>query len=130
VKKLSRFLLATTALAAVLVFAACSTANPGGSPGSSPTVPAGAVVLTANLNQFAPTNVTAPAGEAFQIWFTNLENVPHNVHVYDPAGASVVASEVFNGPAVQAVSVPALDPASYRLACDVHPEMNATLVAE
>jgi plastocyanin len=88
-------------------------------------------VVTANLNVFAPTSVTAPAGQAFQIWFNNLENVPHNVRVVDGAGATMgEAGEIFNGPAARIQDVPALSPATYRLLCDVHPEMTAQLVAQ
>ena len=87
-------------------------------------------MIAGNVNQFAPTSITAPADEPFQIWFTNLENVPHNVHVKDAAGATMgAAGEIFNGPGARALDVPALTAATYRVVCDVHPDMTAELVA-
>ncbi len=118
--------LVAAALFAALSVGACSpgAANP------SLTPPTGAVVITGNQNQFAPASLTASAGQPFQIWFSNLENVPHNVHVKDAAGATVAGpGEIFNGPAARTLDVPALNAAAYRVFCDVHPEMTAELVA-
>lgn len=113
------------ALATAVLAGACAS----GPPTPSGTPPAGAVVISANFSQFAPTSVSAPAGEAFQIWFNNQENVPHNVHVLDAAGTSIKQGEIFNGPAARTLDVPALSAATYRLVCDVHPNMTAELVA-
>jgi plastocyanin len=125
VKNLTIKLVPAALLAAALAAACSAPANP------SASAPAGAVVITANANVFAPASVTAPAGQAFQIWFNNLENVPHNVRVVDAAGTTMgEPGEIFNGPAARTQDVPALTAATYRLLCDVHPEMTAQLVAE
>lgn len=123
-KNLRAFPLAAV-LAAALFVGACASAPAG----PTATAPAGAVAVSANLSRFAPQSVTAPAGTAFQIWFNNLENVPHNVHVLDATGTSIARGEIFNGPAAQILDVPALNAATYRLVCDVHPDMTGSLVA-
>jgi len=118
-------LVAAAILAAATFFVAC-----GGAAGPVATQPAGSVLVTANLNKFAPTSVSAPADEAFTIWFENQENTPHNVRVADAAGATVgEPGPIFNGPAAQPLAVPALAAGTYTLLCDVHPDMRADLVA-
>ena len=118
-------LVAAAILAAATFLVAC-----GGASGPAATQPAGSVLITANLNKFAPTSVSAPADQAFTIWFENQENVPHNVRVADAAGTTIgEAGPIFNGPAAQPLEVPALAAGSYTIFCDVHPDMRADLIA-
>jgi plastocyanin len=101
---------------------------------SSPTLqsspPPGAVMVSANQQQFEQAVVNAPAAAAFTIWFENREAVPHNVNLVDAAGASQAKGDIFSGPAARALEVTALAPGNYRLICDVHPDMSAQLIAE
>ena len=103
-------------------FSACS-----GS--ATQTRPPDAVYVSANQLVFVESQVAAPANEAFQIYFENLEVVPHNVNVADGAGTSIARGEVFSGPAGRILDVPALAAGTYKLLCDVHPDMISELVA-
>jgi plastocyanin len=106
----------------MLVVAGCGS-------GPAATRPPDAVYLSANGVAFQLAVVQAPANEAFQLYFENLEAAPHNVNVADPTGTSVARGEVFTGPSGQTLQVPALAAGTYKLLCDVHPDMHAQLVA-
>ena len=92
--------------------------------------PPGAVMVSANQQQFEQAVVSVPAGSAFTIWFENREAVPHNVNVHDGGGASVAKGDIFTGPAARPLEVPTLTPGNYRLICDVHPDMSAQVIAQ
>lgn len=109
---------------------AAAIAGCGGAPAPLPTPPPGAVVITAQGNVFAPAQVTAPAGVAFTLFFENRDKEPHNVRLWDAAGAMVFPGEIFPGPAAKVESVPALAAGTYRITCDIHPDMTAQLVAQ
>ena len=100
-----------------------------GTPGPLPTPPPGAVVVSAGDLSFDQTSVAAPSGVAFTIWFLNRVNVPHNLRIADSSDTTVVATEIFGGPAARLVEVPALAAGAYTLICDVHPGMTAELSA-
>jgi plastocyanin len=73
----------------------------------------------------------APAGEAFTITLVNNDSAPHNVSVYvEEGGDSIVQGDVINGDETVTVEVPALDAGEYYFMCDLHPEMNGTVVVE
>jgi plastocyanin len=95
-----------------------------------PTPPPGAVVITVQGNAFITQHVTTPADEAFTLFFENHDNEPHNVRIWDAAGTSVAVTEIFSGPAARTIDVVALATGTYRLTCDVHPEMTAELVVQ
>ena len=98
--------------------------------GPAITQPPEAAYVSATGLAFVQPNVAAPANEAFQIYFENLEAVPHNVNILDDAGVSVAQGEVFTGPSARTLDVPSLAAGQYRLICDVHPEtMRSILVA-
>jgi plastocyanin len=117
------------------VLAACSGAS-AGSPAASPAAsapPAGdAVVVTAKDLKFGQTNLTVPADEAFDLVLDNQESAPHNVAIYTDSSASTKISvgEIFSGPAQKTQTVPALAAGSYFFRCDVHPDMQGSIVAE
>ena len=94
------------------------------------TPPPGAVVVSANQQQFEQAVVNVPASTPFTIWFENRESVPHNVNVVDVAGASQAKGDIFTGPAARALEVPALAAGNYRIICDVHPDMSAQVIAQ
>ncbi|HEX5147812.1 MAG TPA: cupredoxin domain-containing protein [Candidatus Limnocylindrales bacterium] len=119
-------------LAAAL--AACS--NTSAAPASTD-VPAGApagdaATLTAKDFKFTESQVTVPADEAFELTFDNQDGAPHNVAIYTDSSASTKVSvgEIFGGPGQKTQSVPALAAGTYFFRCDVHPDMQGTLVAE
>ena len=117
-------------LAAVL--AACSGAT--GTQSAAPSAaPAGdAVTITAKDLKFGQTEVTVPADEAFDLVFDNQEGAPHNVAIYTDSSASTKISvgEIFSGPAQKTQTVPAMAAGTYFFRCDVHPDMQGSIVAE
>ncbi len=92
----------------------------------------GNVDLSANNLEFDASVIEAPAGEEFTITFTNNESQPHNVAVdMEEGGDEIVTGEVITGPdATTTITVPALEPGEYYFLCDVHPNMNGTIVVE
>jgi plastocyanin len=120
-----------------VVLAACSgtsaapaTGDPAAPTASAPT--GDAVTITAKDLVFGQTELTVPAGEAFELVFDNQEGAPHNVAIYTDSSASTKVSigDIFSGPAQKSQSVPALAAGTYFFRCDVHPDMKGTIVAE
>jgi plastocyanin len=78
-------------------------------------------------------DVTAPAGEPFQLLFDNRDSQPHNVVIAasDAADAErFLREEPFLGPREQAWDVEPLEEGSYYFFCEVHPTtMTGTLDA-
>ena len=75
--------------------------------------------------------IEAPAGEAFTISFTNNDSAPHNVSVYTEEGGEVIVEgEVIDPGASTEVQVEALDAGEYYFVCDIHPDMNGSVVVE
>jgi plastocyanin len=125
----------------ILVFASALAACGGSSDSSEPadggsggtaTVVDGEVAISANDLAFDASTIEAPAGAEFTITFTNNESQPHNVAIYsEEGGDEIVVGEVITGPdATTQIVVPALDAGTYYFQCDVHPDMNGTLVIE
>ena len=105
----------------------------GGCPGTgTATLTDGEVRICADDLAFDVTTIEAPAGEEFNITFTNAEAVPHNVAVYtEEGGDEIFVGEVITGPDVTTqLPIPALDAGTYYFRCDVHPEMEGTIVVE
>lgn len=119
-------------LVAAAVLAACTSPSeePSLCPGGGATVEGGDVALCADNLEFDAITIAAPAGEDFTITFTNAESQPHNVAVYiGEGGDSIVIGEIITGPDVTTqVVVGALEPGTYYFRCDVHPEMEGTIV--
>ncbi|MGH2476182.1 MAG: cupredoxin domain-containing protein [Candidatus Limnocylindrales bacterium] len=104
-------------------------ASPSASPGSD----SGAIMISANGIAFEQAEVNVPAGEPFQIEFTNNDaGIPHNVAIHrdSPTGEAVFEGEIFNGVETRTYDVPALDAGAYAFICTVHPNMVGTLTAE
>lgn len=106
----------------------------GGCPGTggTATVTDGEVRICSDDLEFDATTIAAPAGEEFNITYTNAESAPHNVAVYtEEGGEEIFIGEVITGPDVTTqLPIPALDPGTYYFRCDVHPEMEGTVVVE
>jgi plastocyanin len=103
-----------------------------GQPGpGGPEDPEADVVIHALNIQFEERAFSAPAGASFTIGFVNLDaNIPHNVEIKSPAGASILQGEIFNGVDVRVYDVPALDAGAYPFVCTVHPNMTGTATIE
>ena len=111
------------------------TAAPSAEPSTEPSASAdaGGLAITAAALAFEPTEVTAPAGEPFQIAFTNNDaGTPHNVAVHrdSATGEELFQGEIFPGVETRTYDVPALDAGMYTFICTVHPTMVGTLTAE
>ena len=110
-----------------IALAACS----GGGAAAAITPPPEAdLTITAERGSFEPSEIAAPAGTSFEMFFRNLDPAPHNVSIF--TDASVSESRFVGGVITDASTVyrvPALEAGSYFFRCDVHPEMTGTLVA-
>ena len=92
---------------------------------------AGGLEITAADLLFSTDTLTAPAGEDFVVTFTNNDTVPHNFSVYtEEGGDAIVTGDIINEGETDEVEVSALEPGTYFFMCDLHPEMNGTLVVE
>lgn len=139
---------ASIAVMCAVALTACATANPGWTyePAPSVTPPpsvevsaepsasgdSGAIQISAVGLAFEQAEVNVPAGEAFQIEFTNNDPAtPHNIAIHrDTAtGEEVFKGAIFDGVATQTYDVPALDAGAYAFICTVHPTMVGTLTA-
>ena len=114
-----------------------ASAAPSGSPGASPAASGAAsgtvIELTAAGIAFDKTDLTAPAGAAFQIKFTNNNaGIPHNVaiHTGSPTGPIVWQGAIITGVTTQVYDVPALAAGTYGFTCVVHPNMTGTLTVK
>ena len=79
------------------------------------------VEISADNTQFDIDSFEAPADTAFCIAFENLEDVPHNVAIYD-GGEALFQGEILNAAGSIVYEVPALPAGEYRFICDVHPQ--------
>jgi plastocyanin len=124
----------STTLALIAVLAACSTPaetddNTGG---GTVAVVDGVVELTAADLAFDANVIQAPAGEAFTISLINNDTAPHNVTVYVAEGGDRIGEEgaTINEGETTELAVEALEPGTYYFQCDIHPNMNGTIVVE
>ena len=109
---------------------AASAAASGGAGGEGTlTVEGGAVTITAQNIEFDATTIEATAGEAFTVTLQNDDSAPHNFSVYtEEGGEAIVEGEIVDGGASVDVEVPELEAGEYFFVCDLHPNMNGTLV--
>ena len=130
---------AIPSLALVLVLAACGGSTPsnagddaGGDAdagGATVAVTDGVADLSADNLEFDAATIEAPADTPFTIVFTNAEAQPHNVAVYTEQGGDEIAKgEVIDEGQTDEVAVEGLAAGEYYFQCDVHPDMNGTIV--
>ena len=132
---LRRGALITLILVFATALAACSGSSDESEPadggtGGTATVADGEVGISADNLEFDVSTIEAPAGAEFTITFTNNESQPHNVAIYsEEGGDEIVVGEVITGPdATTQIVVTALDAGTYYFQCDIHPDMNGTVV--
>lgn len=113
-------------LAAATALAAC--AGPS-APTPSPPPPTDATITSGAL-EFGTGSLAAPANRPWTIRYVNQSLMPHNVAIY---ADSTAAELIIRGDTIEqrdiVYSVPALVTGTYFFRCDVHPEMNGTVVA-
>jgi plastocyanin len=138
---LRRGALLTLTLSLGLVLAACSSgtdaSQPAGSTGETAdtgdtaTVENGAVEISAANLEFNVTTIQATAGEDFTITLVNDDTAPHNISILSAEGGDELAvGPTADGGQTVETTVTALEPGTYYFQCDIHPEMNGTLVVE
>jgi nitrite reductase (NO-forming) len=91
------------------------------------------LALMASGMKFTTGCLAAPAGKPFTITFMNHDaGVPHNVSIYKDSSAtdSLFKGDLLQGPGTTTYKVGALPAGTYFFRCDVHPEMNGTLVVK
>lgn len=122
---------APSASAAPSPSAAPSAAASAPSGSAAPSGAATVVQVSALNSAFDPTELSAPANQAFQIEFANNDpSIPHNVAIKDAAGTQVFNGQVFNGVETRTYDVPPLAAGTYQFVCSVHPNMTGTLSAQ
>ncbi len=101
----------------------------GGSTGTA-TVEDGAVDVTAEESLvFNVQTIEATAGEDFTITLVNNDTAPHNISIYSAEGGDeLVIGDIAEAGQTVTVDVSALDAGEYYFQCDVHPDMNGTVV--
>ncbi len=111
---------------------ASSTAPGASAAPSAPSAATGTVLqLAASGIQFTTAALDVPADQPFSIAFDNQDaGVAHNVEIKDATGADVFKGTIFNGPAKQTYSIPALKTGAYTFNCTVHSNMTGTLTVK
>ena len=139
---LRRGAILTLTLAIGLLLAACTSsdgessapdASTGGQAagGGTVTVEGGAVEIGAADLAFDANTIQATAGEEFTITLVNEDSAPHNISIYtEEGGEEIVIGDTANGGDTVETQVEALEAGEYYFQCDIHPDMNGTVVVE
>ncbi|WP_322795887.1 cupredoxin domain-containing protein [Tepidiforma sp.] len=118
-------LLAALTLTAALVLAACGggggSENSGVADGSDSRIPAGAPFIDQDRLQFIPTQLTVKVGET--VYFKNSETALHTVNIDGKnVSGNMKKNDVFTWVFESA--------GTYKITCDYHPQMKATITVE
>jgi len=101
----------------------------GGGTGGTATVVDGAAEISADDLEFNVSTIEATAGEAFTITLVNNDSAPHNISIYtEEGGQALELGPTGEGGQTVVTEVDALEPGTYYFVCDIHTEMNGTLV--
>jgi plastocyanin len=133
---LRRGALITLILAVSTALAACGGGDDASEPadggtGGTATVENGAVEITAEESLvFNVDTIEATAGEDFTITLVNNDTAPHNISIYTEEGGDLIGEVGATAEAGQTVTldVAALDAGTYYFQCDIHPDMNGSVV--
>lgn len=106
-----------------LAAAACTSAA---SPSALP-APSGALVVQAKDTKFQPADVSVSSGQGITLYFDNQDGAPHDLVLVAQDGTRVFKTDVLTGPTQKVYQVPTLASGTYKLHCDIHPEMSGTL---
>ena len=90
----------------------------------------GGLDIVAEDTNFAPTEVSTPAGKAFNLLLQNKDpNTFHDVDIMNEDGSRIIFDgELVYGPKDITYDVPALPAGTYEFKCSVHPgQMTGTL---
>jgi plastocyanin len=126
-------------IALVLVLASAMAACSGSSEESEPaagngggtaTVTDGAVEVTAADLAFDVSTIEATAGGDFTITLVNDDSAPHNISIYTEEGGDLIGSvgDTAEGGQTVTLDVSALEAGTYYFQCDIHPDMNGSVV--
>lgn len=118
-----------TVLAGAALIAALAACSGGGAAASVTPPPDADLTIVAKDSKFDQASITAHAGEGFQLFFRNLDGLPHNVAIFTDASASTslfVGVTITN--AAVLYEVPPLQPGEFFFRCDLHPDMKGTVV--
>lgn len=94
--------------------------------------PSGPVVAISAQNiAFNVKELKVPAAKPFTLSFNNQEAAPHNVTILAEQGAAeaVFRKPAFPGPKKVEWEVEPIEPGTYYFQCDVHPNMNGSVLA-
>jgi plastocyanin len=93
---------------------------------------AAAVEVSAQNLAFDVKELKVPADQEFEIDFNNQEAQPHNIAILKAQGSpdALFKGEIVQGPKEQTYKVDSIPAGNYYFQCDVHPNMNGTVVAE
>jgi plastocyanin len=133
---LRRGALITLTLVLASVLAACGGGDDPSEPadggtGGTATVENGAVEITAEQSLvFNVDTIEATAAEDFTITLVNNDSAPHNISIYTEEGGDLLGETGATAEAGQTVTldVAALDAGTYYFQCDIHPDMNGSVV--
>ena len=116
-----------------LAVVACSSPSPSSSAGAggggTVAVTNGAATITAANLEFDASVIEATAGEDFTITLVNNDSAPHNISIYsEEGGDQIVLGDTAEAGQTVTVDVSALEPGTYYFQCDIHPDMNGSVV--
>ena len=97
---------------------------------AQPGEPAGLTIVASGL-AFDTDTVNLPADTETQLTLENKDaGTPHNFAIYSDAGYTTprFQGEIFPGPASKTYTIPALPAGTYYFRCDVHPNMQGTVI--
>ena len=114
------------AIPAGLALALVAACTGGASPSPLP-VPSGALVVHVQNTAFQPADPSVTSGQGITLYFDNEDAIPHNLVFLAQDGTRVFAGDVITGPTQRVYQVPTLASGTYKLHCDIHPEMKGTL---
>jgi plastocyanin len=93
--------------------------------------PSASTTVVAQSNAFDTTQIELPASVESTVTLDNQDTgVPHNFAIYadDAFTQPIFQGENITGPASIPYTIPPLDPGTFFFRCDVHPEMQGTVV--
>ena len=117
------------AIAWVVLVAAGSACSASGAESTPPTRIDADVTITSRDMAFDQKILTVAAGSGWRLQLVNKDSAPHNVAIYRDQSTT---ETVFVGKPISSATivydVRALEPGTYFFRCDVHPQMNGTLI--